>query len=158
MGGIQRRGAVRWLVACGMVATTLAPAAPASATTVCRGHSQPGITVTVFGIPVRIPAINVNVCVDTATPTSLVPVVDVVTGPQAGSPCQTSCLAVIVRTFPDRANTTVTVTALVDGVGVSNQPVNLPVPGPPGGLCVIGMGFPDPPIANCLVVVDPDDV
>lgn len=156
MGGTTRARVVRGLVACGLAAATLVPAAPASATTVCRGHSQPGITITVAGVPVRIPAINVNVCVDTATPTSLIPVIDIVTGPQAGSPCQTNCFAIVVRTFPDNPNTTVNVTVLLDGVGVS-EPITVPIPGGPTGLCIIGAGFPDPPIFNCLIRVDPDN-
>lgn len=155
MGG-KRRFTLRGLMACGVVMATLVPAAPASATTVCRGHSQPGITITVAGVPVRIPAIDVNVCVDTATPTSLIPVIDVVTGPQPGSPCQTNCFAIVVRTFPDNPSTTVTLTVLLDGVGVS-EPITIPVPGGPGGLCVIGAGFPDPPIFNCLIRIDPDN-
>lgn len=155
MGGKRKTRALRVIVAGGLTAALLVPAAPASATSVCRGHSQPGITITVAGIPIRIPAIVVNVCVDTATPTSLVPIVDLVTGPQAGSPCQTNCFALQLRTSPDRPDTVVSVTVTLDGTGVSRT-ITLPVPGGPGGLCLVSAGFPDPPIFNCLVRVDPD--
>lgn len=153
---MKGRSARRAVLVCGVLAASLLPAAPAGAVDVCRTHSQPGFTVTVGPQQVRIPAVSVSVCVDGPDAASLVPGVFVVTGPVAGSTCTTNCFAVFADFNPSQPGTTVSVSVTLDGNGVS-QTKTLPVPGGNTRVCLFAIGFPDPPIAGCLVRVDPDN-
>jgi hypothetical protein len=134
-------------LALGMVAVG---ASPAFAT--CAGHFQPGATLTVGGNPVRIPAIDVQVC-HVGPTTSMVPVPEVITNP-AGT-CSTNCFAIVLRSSPISPNTTASVRLELDGTGVDRSQV-IPVPGGAMNFCVIGVGFPDPPVSNCFISFDPD--
>jgi hypothetical protein len=153
MGGKTRRRALRRLVACGAVVASLVPAAPAGAIETCQGISRPGVTITVAGQPVRIPAIEVTVCVDTPTPVTLVPQLIVQTQPTVGSPCVSECLAIGLLFNPDQPATTVTVTVRLDGAGPS-ETITIPHPGT--FLCLVSGGEPEPMVPNCLILLDPD--
>lgn len=141
-----------------VAAALLVPATPANAVVTCVAHFQPGITVTVAGVPVRIPAVDVSVCVDRALAGEYLPTPNVVTGPVVGGPnCQTNCYAIWFSTgSASHPNTTVTVRVELDGTGV-NRTVTVPLPGGLNSFCVFGVGFPDPPVGNCLISIDPDN-
>lgn len=153
MGVRKRRFALRGLIACGVVAASLVPAAPASAVETCQGISRPGVTVTVAGQPVRIPAIDVTVCVDTADPVSLVPTLIVQTQPTVGSPCVSECLTIGLLLSPSQPASTVTVTVKLDGQGPS-ETITIPHPGT--FVCLVSGGEPSPMVPNCLILIDPD--
>jgi hypothetical protein len=118
---------------------------------VCTGRSQPGITVTVAGQPVRIPGIEVEVCRDIGTAT-VTPTPSVVT---SGYPCDSACLAIVIDWGSSSADQNVTVSYSIDGSGTSRT-IDLPISNA-SDPCIFGVGFPSPPVGGCLISVDPDD-
>lgn len=141
------------LTATAAVVAVLVPATPAAAIETCQGISRPGVTITVAGNPVRIPAVEVTVCVDTPTPMSLLPQLFVQTQPTAGSPCVSECLTIGLLFNPDQPATTVTVTVKADGAGPSRTTT---IPHPGTFVCLVSGGEPQAMHPNCLILIDPD--
>jgi hypothetical protein len=147
----ERRPLVRSLLATAALATSMLIVAPSPAHAACSGHFQPGATLTVAGQPVRIPALEIEVCQSGPT-TTLVPAVDVITS-SYGS-CSTNCYAVVLRQSPSSPYENVTVRVLADGEGVDET--KFVYVGGSTSFCVLGAGFPAPPVSGCFISFDPD--
>lgn len=143
---------VKGLLATAALATTMLVAAPTPAHAACNGHFQPGATLTVGGVPVRIPAVDVEVC-QLGPTTSAAPMPEVISGPYGS--CTTNCYAVILRANPCCGGvTTVSVRVELDGAGVDREVVELNHNN--SYFCAVGVGFPAPPVSGCFVSFDPD--
>ncbi|HEX2196702.1 MAG TPA: hypothetical protein VHJ76_07225 [Actinomycetota bacterium] len=151
MRGTSQYKKVRCLLAAGALATTMVVAAPTPAHAACTGHFQPGGTLTVAGQPVRIPAVDVAVCQSGST-TSALPTAEVINGP-SGS-CTTNCFALLLVTNPCCGDTEASVRVELDGSGVDQELVHLD--NEDSSFCVVGVGFPAPPVSGCFVSFDPD--
>ena len=148
----QRRPVLRSLISCAAVATSTIVFSPTPAhADICTGHSQPGITITVAGRPVRIPEMEVEICRDIGTAT-LTPTPRVYT---SGYPCESACAAIVIDWGYSSADQTVTVT-YSDDESSSSHTFRIPISNA-SDLCVFGVGFPSPPVDGCLIEVDPDD-
>jgi hypothetical protein len=146
----SRRTKVRSLLAAGVVAGSILVVAPPAHAT-CAGHFQPGGTLTVGGNPVRIPTIDVEVC-HVGPTTSIAPMPEAITGPSGA--CFSNCFALGLRADPTRPATDVTVRAELDGAGVDRQVLHLTHDD--SFVCLVGVGFPAPPVSGCFISFDPD--
>lgn len=137
------------IVAVAAAALVVNPAAAHAAE--CRSHTQPGITITIGGTPVRVPAIDMTVCVEANVDAIPTPRVD-----SSGNYCVSPCLAIILDWGTYQPDSGVSLTYSIDGSGDS-QGVAVPFTGGWGGrYCYFGVGVPNPPESNCYISIDPD--